>query len=104
VETELSEKPLRGNQTEDIHYSEDKASYKAVALENLYVVVVLWTLTHNPMRTPPNRVTYLTGSSIESFTIELLPKIDFNTGIATAHNGNSLRASGLAQQLLKYTL
>jgi hypothetical protein len=32
VETQLREKPLRGSQTQDIHYSEDKARYKAVAL------------------------------------------------------------------------
>jgi hypothetical protein len=32
VESQLREKPLRGNQTQDIHYSEDKASYKVVAL------------------------------------------------------------------------
>jgi hypothetical protein len=32
VETQLTEKPLLGSQTQDIHYSEDKASYKAVAL------------------------------------------------------------------------
>jgi hypothetical protein len=32
VEIKLREKPLRGRQTQDIHYSEDKASYKAVAL------------------------------------------------------------------------
>jgi len=32
VETQLRETPLRGSQTQDIHYSEDKASYKAVAL------------------------------------------------------------------------
>jgi hypothetical protein len=32
VETQCREKPLQGNQTQDIHYSEDKASYKAVAL------------------------------------------------------------------------
>jgi hypothetical protein len=32
VETQLREKPLRGNQTQDFHYLEDKASYKAVAL------------------------------------------------------------------------
>jgi hypothetical protein len=31
LETQLREKPLRGNQTQDIHYSEDKASYKKVA-------------------------------------------------------------------------
>jgi hypothetical protein len=32
VETQSREKPLRGSQTQDIHYSEDNTSYKAVAL------------------------------------------------------------------------
>jgi hypothetical protein len=32
VKTQSREKPLLGNQTQDIHYSEDKISYKAVAL------------------------------------------------------------------------
>jgi uncharacterized membrane protein YcaP (DUF421 family) len=32
LETQLREKSLRGSQTQDIHYSEDKASYKVVAL------------------------------------------------------------------------
>jgi hypothetical protein len=32
VETQLREKPLRGSQTQDIHYSEYKASYKVIAL------------------------------------------------------------------------
>jgi hypothetical protein len=32
VETQLREKLLRGSQTQDIHYSEYKASYKVVAL------------------------------------------------------------------------
>jgi hypothetical protein len=32
VETQLREKPLRGNQTQDIHYSEDKTRYKVVTL------------------------------------------------------------------------
>jgi hypothetical protein len=31
-ETQLREKPLWGSQTQDIYYSEDKTSYKAVAL------------------------------------------------------------------------
>jgi hypothetical protein len=34
---------------------------------------------------PPNQVTYLKGSSMDSFTLGLLPKIDFNTSTATAH-------------------
>jgi hypothetical protein len=32
VETQLREKPLRGSQTLDIHYLEDKDSYNVVAL------------------------------------------------------------------------
>jgi NAD-dependent oxidoreductase involved in siderophore biosynthesis len=32
VETQLREKPLRGSQIQDIHYSEDKARYKIVTL------------------------------------------------------------------------
>jgi hypothetical protein len=32
VETQLTEKPLQGSQTQDIHYSENKANYKVVAL------------------------------------------------------------------------
>jgi hypothetical protein len=32
VETQLREKPLRGSETHDIQYSEDKARYKAVTL------------------------------------------------------------------------
>jgi len=32
VETQLREKPLWGSQTQDIHYSEDKARYKIVTL------------------------------------------------------------------------
>jgi len=35
VETQLREKPLRGSQTQDIHYSEDKAIYKVVTLTYL---------------------------------------------------------------------
>jgi hypothetical protein len=32
VETQLREKPLRANQTQDIHYSKNKASNKAITL------------------------------------------------------------------------
>jgi hypothetical protein len=32
VESQLREKPFRGSQTQDIHYSEDKASYKVITL------------------------------------------------------------------------
>jgi len=40
METQLREKPLQGSQTQDNHYSEDKTSYKAVALTYPYAVVV----------------------------------------------------------------
>jgi hypothetical protein len=36
VETQLREKPLRDSQTQDIHYLEDKVSYKVVALTYLW--------------------------------------------------------------------
>jgi hypothetical protein len=32
VETQLTEKPLQGSQTQDIHYSEDKVRYKTATL------------------------------------------------------------------------
>jgi hypothetical protein len=32
VKTQLREKPLWGSQTQDIHYSEDKTTYKSIAL------------------------------------------------------------------------
>jgi hypothetical protein len=32
VETQSREKPLRGSQTQEFHYSEDKARYKVVTL------------------------------------------------------------------------
>jgi len=104
VETLWREKPLRGSQTHEIYYSEDKVSYKAVALTYPYAMVVPWTLMCNPTRTPSNQVTYLKGSLMESFTLGPTPKIDFNFSTATTHNDNGLRVSRLAQQLLKYTL
>jgi hypothetical protein len=32
VKTQIREKPLRGSQTQEFHYSEDKARYKIVTL------------------------------------------------------------------------
>jgi hypothetical protein len=40
VETQLREKPLRGSQTHEFHYSEDIARYKTVTLTCTDVVVV----------------------------------------------------------------
>jgi predicted kinase len=40
VETQLRGKPLRGSQTQEFHYSEDKARYKIVTLTCTDTVVV----------------------------------------------------------------
>jgi cytochrome oxidase assembly protein ShyY1 len=40
VETQLREKPLQGNQTQEFHYSEDIARYKTVTLTCTDAVVV----------------------------------------------------------------
>jgi hypothetical protein len=43
------------------------------------------TLTCNPTQTLPHQVSYLKGSSMESFILGPSPKIDFNCSAATAH-------------------
>jgi hypothetical protein len=48
VQTQLIEKPLRGSQTQEFHYSKDKASNKAVTLTYPDVAIVPFTLTRNP--------------------------------------------------------
>jgi len=48
-------------------------------------MVVHCSLTWNPTRTPPNQVSYLKGSSMESFILGPTPKIDFSCSAATAH-------------------
>jgi hypothetical protein len=40
VETQLREKSLQGSQTQEFHYSEDKARYKTVTLTCTDAVVV----------------------------------------------------------------
>jgi glutamate racemase len=40
VETQLREKLLRGNQTQEFQYSEDKARYKTVTLTCTHAVIV----------------------------------------------------------------
>jgi hypothetical protein len=47
--------------------------------------VLFKTHISNPTRTLPNQVSYLKGSSMESFTLELTSKIDFRCSTATAH-------------------
>jgi hypothetical protein len=56
METQLREKPLRGSQTQEFHYSEDKARYKIVTLTCTDAVVVPCSLSCNPTRTLPNQV------------------------------------------------
>jgi hypothetical protein len=84
VETQLREKPLRGSQTQEIHYSKDKTSNKSVTLTYPYATIVSCTLTRNPTWTPSNQVTYLKGSSMDSINLGLLLKIDFNISTTTA--------------------
>jgi hypothetical protein len=45
VEIQLRKNPLRGSKTQDINYSENKASNKAVILTYLYATIVPCTLT-----------------------------------------------------------
>jgi len=40
VETQLREKPFRGSQTQEFHYSEDTARYKTVTLTCTNTVVI----------------------------------------------------------------
>jgi len=68
VETRLREKPLRGSQTQEFHYSEDKARYKIVTL----------TCTDAVVERFPTRFTYLKGSSMELLTLEPTSKMDFD--------------------------
>jgi len=76
VKTQLREKPLQGSQTQEFHYSEDKASNKIVTLTYPYAAMVSFILTRNPTWMPHNQVTYLKGSSMDSFILGLLPNID----------------------------
>jgi hypothetical protein len=85
VETQSREKSLRGSQAQEFHYSEDKAKYKIVTLTCTDAVVVPCSLTCNPTQMLPNQVTYLKGSSMESFILETTSKIDFRCSAATAH-------------------
>jgi hypothetical protein len=62
-------------------------------------VVLPCSLTCNPTRTLPNQVSYLKGSSMESFTLGPTPKIDFRCSIATAHLKWLLRKSHVSEQL-----
>jgi hypothetical protein len=82
VETESREKPLRGSQTQEFHYSEDEARYKIVTLTCTDAVVVPCSLMCNPTRTLPNQVPYLKRSSMEFLTLESTSKIDFSYNAA----------------------
>jgi hypothetical protein len=78
VETQSREKSLQGSQTQEFHYSEDEARYKIVTLTCTDAVVIPCSLTCNQTQTLPNQVSYLKGSSMESFTLGPTPKIDFS--------------------------
>jgi len=90
-------KTTPGQPNQKFHYSEDKASYKVVALTYPDAAIIPITLTWNPSWMLSNQASYLKGSSMKSFTLGLLPKIDLNFSITATHNGNGLRVSGSAQ-------
>jgi hypothetical protein len=56
------------------------------------------------MWTPPNQVSYLKGSSMDSFTLELLPKIDFNDEHNNRTTAMAKKLADLHNFSLKYTL
>jgi hypothetical protein len=85
VETQLREKPFRDSRTQEFHYSEDKASNNVVTLTYPDAVIVPCTLTCTYTRTLSNQVSYLKGSLIDSFSLGLLPKLDFTRTIS--HTG-----------------
>jgi len=91
------EKPLRGSQTQDIHYTENKASYKTLVLTYPYAVVIPLTLTQSPSWTLPNQIFHLKGFLMDSFTLRSIPKIDFTQTVehtpATAWELADLRFS-----------
>jgi hypothetical protein len=87
VETQLREKSLRGSQTQEFHYSEDKASNKVVTLTYPDATIVPCTRTRNPTWTLPNQVSYLKGSSIDFFNLGMLSKLDF-TRTRTTHRAS----------------
>jgi hypothetical protein len=62
-------------------------------------VVVPCSLTCNPTRMLPNQVSYLKGSSMESFTLGPTPKIDFKCRAATSHLQWLQRKNHVSEQL-----
>jgi len=77
MKTQLREKQLQGHQTQEFHYSEDKASNKAVTLTYPDAAIVPCTQTCTYTWTLSNQVSYLKGSSMHSLSLRLLPKLDF---------------------------
>jgi hypothetical protein len=77
MEIQLREKLFLGNQTQEFHYLEDKASNKAITLTYPDAAILPRTLTCTYTRTLSNQVFYLKGSSMDSFSLWLIPKLDF---------------------------
>jgi hypothetical protein len=103
VETQLREKPLWASQTQEIHYHKTKL----VQDSNTHIpdaAIVSNTLTRNPTWTPPNQVFYLKGSSTDSFTLGLLPKIDFNYEHSNSTTTTAWELAYIHNFSLKYTL
>jgi hypothetical protein len=75
-------------------------------------VVVPYSLTCNPTRRLPNQVSYLKGSSMESFILGTSPKIDFSCSAVTAHlqwlerqiSSNNLTNNSLSSEGIQYRI
>jgi hypothetical protein len=75
-------------------------------------MVVPCSLTCNPTRTLSNQVSYLKGSSMESFILGSSPMIDFSCSAATAHlqwlerqiSSNNLTNNSLSSEGIQYRI
>jgi len=93
----VKRKTTQGQPNPGAPLSKNKASYKTVVLIYPYAVVVPLTLTWSLSLTLPNRISYLKGFLMDSFTLGSSPKIDFGRTVehtpATAWELASLRFS-----------
>jgi hypothetical protein len=92
METQLREKSLRAAKPRISTIQKTRLVTKHSHLHTHNAVVIPYTLKCTYTRTPPNQVSYLKGSSMEFFSLGLLPKLDFN-GLIKSHNKNPKRAS-----------
>jgi hypothetical protein len=96
----MKRKTTPGSQTHDIHYTENKANYKTIVLTYPYAIVIPLTLTRSLSWTLPNQVSYLKGSSMDSFTLGPIPKIDFTR---TVEHTPSLSTMEFDTEFIQFT-